>query len=706
MLALTAPLWVYNGFVFPYVHLKNVFFRLLMMGLIVGLSWYWLERRTKRQTRNYLLYAWLVFLLVQVLAGSLGFNPLNSWWGSWERMDGLINLMLITVYFVLLMTVMRSRQDWLNLIRVALGVAVAVGVYGLIAHGLNIADNRWSTLGNSAFLGFYMLLNIGLAAIAAVMDEKRNWKWAYAGTAVFLWLMMLGAASRAPILGWVIGLIAASVFYWPAAGRKFRYVLLGGLVAVVLMGGIVVANREASWVKQVHFLDRLAHISRTDPTTSNRLLVWQSGWQAFKDRPLLGWGPENFTYAINKYYNPQISEQWFDRAHNWVIDYLASSGVIGWLAYVAVWLTAAYLIWRQRHKNYLLASVLIGWLAAYLFTNLFVFDTLNSWLAVVLYLGLVSWWSKSQTEQMTEDRLNSFKVKFYYFVLAGAGLLAVVGGYVIAVKPAMANYLAGKAYQYSQADPDKSLDYYERAWQLKTVGRREVVLQLIRYGLAAIQAPEASLKVKGKIFQLAEKRALELLEADPHNLQIRLALGELYLKYSQLNSFYIDEAINLLKPGIADSPQRIETYLMLAQAYSLKKDFQQVLVYLEQAWQINPQDKLVYENLMNFYSRLGLKDKFIKISREYLRRFDSLSAEEYRKLGEYYFRLDMYRAAENILTERAIPTEPDNWRSYISLASLYIEQGQKQKAIDFLQQAVKEHPNFKGIVEKYLETIQ
>ncbi len=704
MLLLTAPLWVSNSFIFPYVHLKNIFFRVLVLALLVPLIWYWLERKTKSKKHNYIFYAWCFFLLVVALAAVSGVNPVNSWWGSWERMDGVVNILLIILYFVLLAVAGQSRRDWLNLMRVSLATAVAVALYGLITHGLNIANNQWSTLGNSAFLGFYMLLNIGLAVISAVIDKNKAWRWAYGLTALFLWLVMLGAASRAPILGWLVGLVVGGLFYLPVAGKKFRYYFVGSLAVLVLLAGAVVSNREASWVKQVHFLDRLAHISRTDSTTSNRLLVWQSGWQAFKDRPLLGWGPENFTYGINKYYNPQISEQWFDRAHNFIIDYLATSGILGLLAYLGVWAMAGYLIWRYRQQNYLLASILAGWVSAYLFTRLFVFDTLNSWLVVMLFLAYLNWLNKGgQTE---EYKLNNLKDKAYYFILAAAALVAVVGIYFTAVKPARANYLTGKAYQYSQADPDKSLAYYNQAWQLKTVGRREIVLQLIRYGLSAVQAPEAPLKVKKKVFAAAESKALAYLEQDPYNLQIRMALAELYLKYSQLNSFYINETINLLKNSIDDSPQRTEIYLMLAQAYSLKKDYQQTLAYLEQAHQVNPYDKMVYENLMNFYSRLALKDKFIKISREYLQRFKNLSAEEYRKLGEYYFRLQMYRAAENILTEKSIPAEPDNWRSYISLASLYVEEDKKQQAIDFLKQAAKEHPNFKGIVEKYLETIK
>jgi hypothetical protein len=42
------------------------------------------------------------------------------------------------------------------------------------------------------------------------------------------------------------------------------------------------------------------------------------------ERPVLGWGQENFNYVFNKYYNPQMfgQEEWFDRTHNVVLDWL------------------------------------------------------------------------------------------------------------------------------------------------------------------------------------------------------------------------------------------------------------------------------------------------------------------------------------------------------------------------------------------------
>ena len=68
-------------------------------------------------------------------------------------------------------------------------------------------------------------------------------------------------------------------------------------------------------------------------TVHGRIVVWEIAWKGFLDRPLLGWGPENFGLAFARHYNPCLGssqcapEVWFDLAHNIVLDTLTETGV-------------------------------------------------------------------------------------------------------------------------------------------------------------------------------------------------------------------------------------------------------------------------------------------------------------------------------------------------------------------------------------------
>ncbi len=707
MLILTAPLWVNNNFIFPYMHFKNIFFRVLVLGLLISLVWYILEKNKRSLKKNLIIYAWLVFIIVLSLAAILGVNTANSFWGNWERMDGVINIILLGVYLCLLSVIFRTKADWIELFRSSIIIAGLVGIFGLFRAGLDMANNQWSTLGNSAFLGFYTVLNLGILGILSVLDKNKKWRWFYIIMGIFLLFILLGAASRAPILALVFALLLTGLLYLPRANKKIKIYTLIAFVVIAVIIGVALINKEATWVKQIHFLDRLVHISKNDNTTNNRLLVWQSAWQGWQEKPLTGWGPENLSQAVNKYYNPLISEQWFDRAHNFIIDYLTSTGVLGLLAYLNIFGVAVYGLWKVKKENYLLAVVSFSWLMLYLVTNLFVFDTLNSWLIVIMWLAWVSWLMRmNENEEVDEIELIKLIQKNYYIVLGLVVLVSVIGIYNVAYLPMRANYLVGQAYRYSQADPDKSLNLYNQVIAMNVLGKREAVLQLGRYALKAIKAPEASLATKKKVFNTAEEQMLIYLKKHPHDIQMRIALAQNYLAYSKLNTFYINEAVNLLKDNIKDSPRRLEVYYMIAEAYYMKKDLKMAVNYLEQAYKVTHQVESVYENLMNIYSQLGQADKVDEIIQAYFKEFPNLEAEQYRKASEYYFRVGLIEKSKQVLIEKAIPANPNMWRSYISLASIYQAEGNIQQAIDYLNEVLVSHPEFKDIIGDYLKVLE
>ena len=86
--------------------------------------------------------------------------------------------------------------------------------------------------------------------------------------------------------------------------------------------------------QEVYFLERMTNISTNDFSTMNRLLIWEVALVAFYEKPILGYGQENFYVVFNKYFNPEIyshagSRIWFDRSPNIFLDHLITGGIIG-----------------------------------------------------------------------------------------------------------------------------------------------------------------------------------------------------------------------------------------------------------------------------------------------------------------------------------------------------------------------------------------
>ncbi|MBU2265015.1 O-antigen ligase family protein, partial [Patescibacteria group bacterium] len=186
-------------------------------------------------------------------------------------------------------------------------------------------------------------------------------------------------------------------------------------------------------VKDNSILSRLTNVSLADSTIQSRLILWQSAWQAWQARPLLGFGPENFEAATGKYLSPRLAgfeAYGTDRSHNFIFDYGVAGGWLGLLSYLVMiaaagWALVKNFLWchpegaaategsikdsssRQtgtqnddRDKpqddkvRFLFSVIFLSLLVAYLIQNFFIFDSFVSYLMLFFVLALINFYSK------------------------------------------------------------------------------------------------------------------------------------------------------------------------------------------------------------------------------------------------------------------------------------------------------------------------
>lgn len=714
-LILFVPLLVNGRFLFPYIHLKNASFRLLMSVLIVAAVWLVLERGYIRGKKNLLLYALGIFFVVMTLATIFGYQPYWSFWSNYERMEGWITITMLVVYVWLLIQVFETKREWVWLLRTSLLAAVGVSFYGLLQ--IWGVQNSWilpassirisSTIGNPAFFASYLMFNLFFAGLLYYLDKVKWWRVVYALVAFFYIIMIYNTGTRGPIVGLAASAFVMGILYWFKAGKKARLIIASGLVLIILFGSFLYVERQSDWIKKYHAFDRIANISLTDSTTKDRLLTWRTSFKSFMDRPVLGWGPDNYRYGFNKYYNPNLEEQWFDRAHSVIFDYLNAGGALGLASYLLVLLTAVYYLWRYRQQDYGLSVIVLGLLTAYFFQNLFVFDTLNTYLPLFLTLALVAYLANQDKE---EDEIN-WQVKGSWqalkMIILGVLILAVIiWDYQAIIKPAQANITAIEAYKNTIVNPAKALEYFNQALSYNTYGSREITLQLVSFSLNVLQNSNVALDMKHEIFAAADKAARQVLEVDPADIQMRLLLANLYQRYVTFDGSFIDKSRQLLEPHLSDSPDRLELYYSLAQSYLLKNDGVAAVRYLEKAFTITQEKAGTYINLLNVYSQLTDTGAFVKLAEEYAAKF-ALNPDQHRQLAQFYFNAGLYDKAKEIMLTQVIPGQIDNLQNYSALASIFKAQGLYNEAIAVMRKSLEVDSSWAdevaGIIE-HLET--
>lgn len=409
------PLIYFKNPLAPFILGKTLFFEsaveiaLLLFSLTMLFSWF--SDRTGAGAclaragilmRNPLMLAILAFFASAFLSTIFAANLFHAIWGTVERGGGLWSLSHAAVFLVL-SVLLFDRESWHRYMKVSVGVGAAVIFYtwlqraGITAFPFALTPEELpgGFLGNPAFLGTYLVFVIGFAAFVFSRSSGFWWR-AYAA---FVMLSAVPTMFLTDVRGPLIGLAAGALFFLLLLGvqgesRSARTVALGALAAILLSAGIFAVTREHDFWRQIRGFRRLATLGAEDTSVKTRLIALGVSSRAFLERPLFGWGPENYNVAYNAHYNPDYAryeEAWFDRAHNIIAEVGVTQGVLGIAGYVFMLGAAAHFLLGRHSGNSFRPQrrILLALLVAYFVQNLFLFDTPSTHVMFFAVLGLI-----------------------------------------------------------------------------------------------------------------------------------------------------------------------------------------------------------------------------------------------------------------------------------------------------------------------------
>lgn len=632
---LITPFLLSSQFFFPFISTKTFFFRFLVEILLAGYAVLALARPEYRPTRRPLTVIVLLYLVVHYITSLAGFNWDRSFWGNVERGEGLLTFTHVIAYFFVLAHVLRTEKQWRQYFAASVGVSVLVGLYAVLqkagVHSVGFMDifpgdvSRLSgTIGNAAFFAGYQLIHVFLAAWL-VLTTKVKWQQVLVGLVIIfqLWLI-IASQTRGALLGLFLGvLIFASGTLLTTNHRKIKKAAAIGLVVIVLAGGTIWIFRGSEFVSKVGAFQRLATISRTDVTTESRLLTWQASWEGWKDRFFLGYGYENYNIAFNKYFPAKIfrdsgSQIWFDRAHNTVFDVAISSGVFGLLCYLGIFAVAFMMLFRNYRRRRddphsgMTSALFGGLLAAYFFQNLFVFDTLGTYItfyAVLAYLIFIT------HKQRPTDEHNNTKINAYAAIIALA--LAVLIAVPTVFRPARATMFVTRAlYEQARGDLGKTQEMYEKAISMNTYVSEEARQKFGEAMISLRDSESASAEAKQRAFRSAIDELTKAVEKAPHDSRNYMFLMAVYNNSTQTTTGSREEVIRLGEKVLELSPTRPQVYFEMGQAAVTLGRNEEGIGYFEKAYEINTEPTETRWNLGLAHILVGDPDKGLGFVRE------------------------------------------------------------------------------------------
>ena len=224
-----APLIVGGSFYFPYIVPKTVFFQITVELALFFYTLFIVTDRNYLPKWDMLAKSVIAFFGIYAIAGILGANPERSFFGTYERMLGVLNVAHFVALFFVARAVFVSNKDWLLAFRAFLLASVSVGLYGFGQWlGLSFlyhagAGRIDATIGNPAFVAGYFIFAAFFAVFALIKDSNQRFKYFY----IFALVLSVWAAYASATRGGILGLAAAAVIiiaaYFLRKEKKFVF---------------------------------------------------------------------------------------------------------------------------------------------------------------------------------------------------------------------------------------------------------------------------------------------------------------------------------------------------------------------------------------------------------------------------------------------------------------------------------------------------
>ncbi len=733
-ISLFLPLVVFNlgiidpsQYLSPFHFMKMIVFRILVELMAVFYFILILIDKTYRPKWTQITISLSIFVALYFFTGLVGVNFYNSFWGSLERMGGIFSLLHFWVYFLILTSIINSKEDWQKVLKISVFVGFLSILFGY-GQRLRLGDFfvGWQhgervigTIGNPALFAGYLLFIIYLALLFLFKkDTSAKEKGFFAAVVILGVPILFMTAVRGAMLSLLGSVLLLMLFFVFKASQKKTRILL--FIIVILALSLVIfawANRNSSWVKSISWLNRLTDISKGTETIQTRLWSWTSAIKGWKEKPIFGWGPENFTYLHMKYFDPRHfthlgSETIWDRAHNMVLEELSTMGIIGLLSYLSIFFFIFYFLikrFKEQKIDKVEFGVLSAMIIAYFGQNLFIFDTFANHLLFFLSLGYINFLAFQKGDLLVEKNTGPTR-RPSPFLITVLLILAILLSYQTGIKPAMANYACTRAIIAGRdGNAQKAFDKYRQALNFKTPqGAYEIRHKLASFVIQVVDSQRQKNKdVDPAILYYAIKETEKNVQKYPLDTTPYLYIGRMYILLLPRDSSAGSKAEEYIQKAIDLNPRNPRIWYEMGQAKLSQKKYQESYNCFKTALDLNPSVNLSWWFLSNVALQLGDyeeavfdAEKAIAMGYNFKNSITDIMrlVSIYEKAGNYEKVLEHYLFA--------VEEQPQNPQLFASLASTYAKLGYKEEAVRAAQHAAELDPKFKEEAEKFIKSLE
>lgn len=622
---LTPLVWTTVNFeLFEFNKIVLVYFFTLLV------SFSWLARMVLEEKiifkKTILFWPLLFFFVSQLLSTVFSIDPHTSFYGYYSRFHGglLSTICYLILYFGL---VSNGEKTWLRpIIKVSLLSGLLVSLYGIAEH-FGVDKNLWvqdvqrrvfSTLGQPNWLAAYLdvLLMLVLAVFLSLKNPKEKKKVIVLFFIFFLCLLY--TKSKSGFLGFGFGVFAFLVIYYFSRFKKLKKspqkalspFLLPGLVVLFLsvfigtpfspslpavLAGTVEKIKEGGLGAEVVVEEKNqeANLNIT-PSGDIRKIVWQGAVKLWQKKPVFGTGVETFAYS---YYwvrpaEHNLTSEWdflYNKAHNEYLNFAATSGTVGLVAYLSIIVVLFYWMLAKIVKRQSKSLILVGSissLATILVTNFFGFSVVVIGLAFFLIPGLVDLFFAKKIKQKEKPITFTGRKKALLVFLSVLFLL----GLTRLVNYWRADYFYAKGKRLENSGNYKaSYEHLKKAVKLNRLEPNFYSQLGLTLADLAYLSFQSDLADQGQeMIDEAVKASDIALSTSPYHLSFYKDRARMFYLLSRVNPEYLKDSLESLLSAVVLAPTDAKLFYNAGLMYQAIGDNSKAVEYLQKSIDLKP----------------------------------------------------------------------------------------------------------------------
>lgn len=693
LFSLTPLLWAPRNFeLFEYNKMMFVYF----MAIVVTTAWIhkMIQSKTFIFKRTILDLPLLIFLISQVFSTIFSIDPHTSIWGYYSRSNGgllsIISYLLLYWAFVsnieskqvpkvLLAAVVSATVISLWAISEHFGVSpscvILRGEFNVDCWIQRVQERVFATLGQPNWLSAYLAMLLFPTFYFLLTAQKRWQLIIYYLLLTAFYLAFTFTYSNGGTVGFLAGLLVTVISLgYTQIKKKERnlsylkplFLVLGIFIIINLIFGAAPTRRFQLSKLLPQNSSPASQPDQSIPqggsqlenggaeTGKIRLIVWQGALEVFKHYPILGSGVETFAYS---YYNfrpasHNLTSEWdflYNKAHNEYLNYLATTGLLGTLSYLALIFT--FIFWccqylfkqKKLSKQYLFTTFLLASYISYLVQNFFGFSVV----VIALFFYLFPALTLVYNQQATQVKSFPSILKIVPWQKRFLNLTSHIYTPALIIVYLLAAFLAFSLIRFWNADTIFALGV--RNSEAGNAGRA--------YNLLSTSVEENSWEpfYRSELGFAAASAAVALSDTDA---TLSAALKEQSLRETRL-------ALSISPKNVSFWRTAIRTYYQLA-ALDPKLN-QETLDAIDEAIKLAPTDPKLYYNKAIILGQIDKSEPAI----------DAL--------------------------KKAVELKPNYKEAYMALGLFYFDQKEIEKAVYSMNRALKSAPNDQEVLNHLID---